>query len=157
MNHPAKKNNGKLRGAATIAVATMLVGIGWSVGIDIHDRFIVRGQDIIMNRYATEIDPLITQAAAGNGVYMRFVHFDGAIAGFTTNFYFRANYILFPQRVLVGDPSAAINTPDQVLAANFIPDNAWLLSHDVPTLVTYYYRNRTFNLQVKHAAAAATR
>jgi hypothetical protein len=128
------------RGAARLVVFAMLVGIGWSVGIDVYNRFFVRQQEIIMDRFAAQVDPFIIQAANGGGLYMRFDGFDGRLAGYTTNFYFRGNYILYPQRVLVADPSVAINTPDQILAANSDYSDQWLINHDVPTELTYIMR-----------------
>jgi hypothetical protein len=154
MTQPETSHSGQSnrRGAAMVVAAAMLVGIAWSVGIDVQDRFFTRRQEIIMNRYATESDPMIAQAAAGGGLYIRFIGFSGRVGGYASNLYFRANYILFPQRVLVGDPSAAINTPDQIVAANFVPDNSWLVSHNVPTILTYFYRDGVLNAQVQPAA-----
>ncbi|MGA3066126.1 MAG: hypothetical protein ABSF29_04680 [Tepidisphaeraceae bacterium] len=152
--HTTQIETGEPRGAAMLIVAAMLCGIVWSVGIDVYNRFFIQGAgwpQIVMTRYAVESDPMIARSAGGGGLYMRFVNF-GDRKGFITNLYFRANYILFPQRVLVGDPSAPINTVDQVLAANFIPDDSWLLSHNVPTMLTYFYVDGQLHARVHSAA-----
>jgi hypothetical protein len=128
------------RGLALLVAAAVIVGIGWSVGIDIQERFVVGIQTILMNRYANDVDRSLIDAAAGNGIFIRFLGFEGHQRGYCTNLYFRANYILFPNRVLVGDPSAPINTADQILAANFLPTDKWLLDHQTPTVVTYACR-----------------
>jgi hypothetical protein len=153
---------GNPRGAAIVVVVGMFVGICWSIWIDVQGRFATNREVIGVSRYVTGVDPYLTDAAAGGGLYLRFVGFDGH-GDYAANYYFRANYILFPQRVLVGDPSDTINTATQILAANSPRDESWFLAHGVPTVLTIYCRpnpikrSLDFLYQVHRIPAATTR
>lgn len=130
-----------------MAVATIL-SLGGALGFDIADRFVLRRPEIFMRQYA-RVDKELTLAAHGQGLYLRFSNFLGEIAGFSTNFYFRAVYILYPQPVLVGDPSVVASFPDQVVANNFEPTDQWLFQHGIHTVLTYHYNGRTFMRRVR--------
>jgi hypothetical protein len=136
LSYTTAEGSNKPRGLALVVAAAIIIGIGWSVGIDIYERFYLAIQNTLMDRYAKELDRSIIDSAAGDGLFIHYIGFEGPRRGYCTNVYFRANYILFPKRVLVGDPSAPINTGDQVLAANFRPDAKWLVEHDVPALLS---------------------
>jgi hypothetical protein len=142
----------KGRGAAMIFAAATLLSIAASVGFDITGRFMHSYQEIIMSRYG-RVDEQLTQAAHGQGLYLRFTNFQGEIAGYVTNFYFRAVYILYPQPVLVGDPSVVASLPYKVLAGNFDPTDQWLLQHNIHTVLTYHYDGRGFIRQERHVPA----
>jgi hypothetical protein len=164
MTDPTPSNGGGAAGRiiAKLMMGAAIFGIGWSVWLDADDRLILGQQQVGLNRYAQFVDPPLEKIAGGGGLYLHFVGFE-RFGDYATNFYFRANYVLFPQRVLAGDPSVPINTPTQILEANFLPDDAWLKEHQVPTILTIIctpnpeIRQLEFFYQPGRPAAATTR
>jgi len=134
-----------------MAAATLL-SIGGSVGFDVADRFVLRRPEIAMSGCA-RVDEGLTVAAYEHGLYLRFINFQGRMLDAVTLIYFRACYILYPQPVLVGDPSVVANFPDQVLAGNFEPTDQWLLQHGIHSVLTYHYDRHHFLTHVRHVPA----
>src|SRR5580658_10921515 len=100
VSSPTTEKSNKPRGLALVVAAAIIIGIGWSVGIDINERFYVGIQNILMDRYAKDVDRSVITSAAGDGLFIHYIGFEGPRRGYCTNVYFRANYILFPKRVL---------------------------------------------------------
>lgn len=113
-----------------------IASIAISIAIDASKNFYVHYMERVTARYV-RVDHEAYQAAPSGGLYLRFVNFRGNKIGFLTNYYFRDVYVLYPQRVLVGDPSIVINTPQEVLAANVPQTDAWLLAHGLTHALLY--------------------
>ncbi len=50
--------------------------------------------------------------------------------------YYRANYTLFPQRAFIGQSDRVLNGGEDIIAADRVPDDAWLIAHQVRTVQT---------------------
>jgi len=79
------------------------------------------------------------EAADGGDVAL---HLEGYSADYpllgqiASEFYFRPQYELYPHSVIVGRGDQIINTQTQLLAADTLPDDQWLLQHGVNGIVT---------------------
>ncbi len=134
---PSNGGSTAVRVIAKLMIGAAIFGIGWSVWVDVYNRLILGEQQIGLNRYTQDVDPYFVKFANGGGLFMYLVGFE-KFGDYATNFYFRANYVLYPQRVLVGDPSAPINTAPQISHAQFLPDDQWLKEHQTPTILTIF-------------------
>jgi len=124
------------RGLGLLVAAAAVLSVGASVGVDITRRFVQRYEAMIASRFAT-MNGELTASARGDGLYLRFTNFQSdATAEFAQNLYQQAVYLMYPHKVLVGDPAAVATTPYQVLAGNFEPTDQWLLLHGVHTLLS---------------------
>jgi hypothetical protein len=80
---------------------------------------------------------LAQATAPHHAIYLNFDFPDaGKSAGFAQTIYFLGNYWLYPQRVLVADPSIPIGEGHDILKNNSYPGDRWLLDHDVLSVMT---------------------
>ena len=92
-----------------------------------------------MERRLDAVDKQFLTDADGGNLELHFVGFDadefhqGLLL---SQFYFRANYALYPHRSFIGRSDRVLNTPPQMAAADVIPDEHWLKEHDVHTVRT---------------------
>ncbi len=68
-------------------------------------------------------------------MFLKFKNFPVTAAGFTTNIYFRAAYVLYPRPVLVAEPGVVVNKPLQLLEANSLPDERTLRDRGVASII----------------------
>jgi len=113
----------------------IVMSMGLCIGFDVYRVFYLRGPDHLNQRYR-RWDALINSGAApGRGVFLKFTNFPVKAAGFTTNIYFRAVYVLYPRPVLVAEPGAVVNKPMQLLKANSFPDERTLWDRGVGSII----------------------
>jgi len=106
-----------------------------SIGFDVYRELWLAGPTRINSTYATW-DGLIQHGAGpGRGVFLKFENFKGDALGYTTNIYFRAVYILYPQPVLVAPPDVVVNNAPQLIADNSYPNEQWLIDHGVGSIM----------------------
>jgi hypothetical protein len=121
----------------SVAVVS-LFSWGLAICADLPDRFIDhRMRDIASQLHTTEVE--VSHAAGADGLFLRFKNFPPELSDFPHHVYSRAAFTLYPQRVLAGDPSVPIATDEQLVGANFDPDPAWLIQHDIHALLQYQY------------------
>jgi len=138
---------------AAMLAAVAVISTALAVVADFQDRFMATKVRDAIQGYA-RMDQQFIAAANGGGLFLRFVDFPPSLDWFPGKYYLRAIYALYPQRVLMSRPSATIFTREQLLAANFEPDAAWLLGHHVPTELTFTYNssNSTMTQTVQRVA-----
>lgn len=83
------------------------------------------------------LDAQFRSAAAGKNLELKLIGFDpnddrqqvmiGAL-------YYRANYVLYPQRAWVGADNHVINTGSDIIAADTVPPGSWMRAHDVSNI-----------------------
>jgi hypothetical protein len=91
-------------------------------------------QQALQEQSLADWDKQCTDDAAGGNLEL---HFQGFDAGelhqglLLSQFYFRANYALFPHRAFIGQADRPLNTAGEMAAADMVPDIDWLKQHDV--------------------------
>jgi hypothetical protein len=106
-----------------------------SIGFDIYRQLWLAGPTKLNSSYV-RWDGLIQHAAApGRGVFLKFINFKGDALGYTTNIYFRAVYVLYPQPALVAQPDVVVNNAPQLMAGNSYPDEQWLIDRGVGSIM----------------------
>jgi hypothetical protein len=114
-----------------LAAASLAAGIC----ADFQDRFAnPRMRSTAQSMIST--DATVRSLAQGNGLYLHFAGFPDDMGAFVFTYYLRSFYALYPQNVLVGEPSEIIFSVEQLLAGNFDPSSSWLLDHRTWTEVT---------------------
>jgi hypothetical protein len=96
-------------------------------------------------RWLAAMDQTFEGAADTGGTHgnlaLHFVGFDANDARqgpLACQYYFRAVYALYPRRVFVGQGDRVINFPNELLAADEVPDDRWLRSHGVTAVMTLH-------------------
>jgi hypothetical protein len=105
------------------------------VGFDVYREFYLQGPDHLSQSYRLWDAQIRKGAAPGRGVFLKFKNFPPITAGFTTNIYFRAVYVLYPRPVLVAEPGVVVNKPLQLLVANSFPDERTLWDRGVGSII----------------------
>jgi hypothetical protein len=115
----------------------LAASMGLCIGFDVYRQFDLRGPGHLDESYAW-LDKLIRGAAEpGRGVFLRFDNFRGESAGFVTNIYFRAVYVMYPRPVLVAEPGVVVNKPFQLLENNSYPNEQWLRDQGVGSIMVW--------------------
>lgn len=109
--------------------------MGLCIGFDVYRQFDLAGPEHLNESYAQWDGFIRNGAEPGRGVFLKFFNFQGKSAGFTTNIYFRAVYVLYPRPVLVAEPGVVVNKPLQLLEANSYPSERWLWNHGVGSII----------------------
>jgi hypothetical protein len=76
-------------------------------------------------------DAHFIKAADDKGLFIRFQNFKAPPNQAMTLVYFRAAYLLYPLPVITAHEGAVINTPEQLYATNFQPDDRWLAQRNI--------------------------
>jgi hypothetical protein len=76
-------------------------------------------------------DAHFIQTADDKGLFIRFQNFQGPPNQSMTLVYFRAAYLLYPLPVIAAREGTVINTPEQLAATNFQPDDRWLAQRNI--------------------------
>ena len=112
-----------------------MISLGLCVGADVNREFYVRWPARLNQKYE-QWDALFRSGAApGRGVFLKFINFPKNAGGITTNVYFRAVYVLYPQPVLVAKPEVTVNWTMQLLEGNSIQDELSLRDRGVGSIV----------------------
>src|ERR1051326_1094379 len=93
----------------------------------------------VFKSYHEEDEAFSSYADKGN-VTVRFVGFDSAglrDKDFIEFCYFRGVYAIYPHRVYCGRDKDGVNSAGDILKMPFAPDEQWLDTHNVVTVVTY--------------------
>jgi hypothetical protein len=129
---PSLKSGRLLRWVGGLVILT---SIGLCIGFDVYREFYVQGPARLNELYGRWDRLIRSGAAPGRGVFLKFINFPRKSAGFTTNIYFRAVYVLYPQPVVVAKPEVVVNKPLELLAGNYFPDERWLRDRGVGSIV----------------------
>jgi hypothetical protein len=94
-------------------------------------------QQLSMERKLAVMDRQFLEDAAGGNLQLHFRGFDpnefhqGLLM---SQFYYRANYSLYPHRAFIGRNDCVLNNATQIAAADVVPDDHWLKQHGVHTV-----------------------
>jgi hypothetical protein len=112
-------------------------------------------QQLSLERGLAGLDRQFIEDAGGGNLLLHFQGFDfnESHQGLRmSQFYFRANYALYPRRAFIGRNDRILNYPAQMSTADVIPDDNWLKQHDVRAVRTlthvpsgYYGETRQIN------------
>ncbi len=89
---------------------------------------------VVVEQRLNEFGSQVSSASGGGNLSMHFEGFDPAEFQqdlLMSMFYFRAAYVLYPHRVIVGTGDRVINSAVDLAAADVLPDEEWLRRHDV--------------------------
>jgi hypothetical protein len=114
----------------------ILTSMGLCIGFDVNRVFVNQGLSKLSEPYGLWDGWLESSTAPGRGIFLKFDDFPESTAGYAQNVYFRAVYVLYPQRVLVSDPSATINKGQELLKYNSLPSDRWLLDQGVDSVMS---------------------
>ncbi len=92
-----------------------------------------------VDRLLSEHDPAMRQAAGTSNLLLHFGGDPRALKSQSTRLtamYFDWNYLQFPRQVLIGKGDKVINGADELLAADVVPDDGWLRTHEVAGVLT---------------------
>ena len=123
---------------AGMIAAVAVASIALAVSADFHDRFQSTHLQDVADTYA-QIDRNVVSATNGEGLFLRLVHIPPSLNEKVICYYLRIVYVLYPRRVLAGETFVPIFTADQLRAASFEPDTAWLLRNHIRTEITFTY------------------
>lgn len=96
-------------------------------------------QQLSLERGLAAIDKQFLDEAAGGNIVLHFQGFDASDfhqSLVMSQFYFRANYTLYPHRAFIGQGDRTLNEPAAMAAADVVPDLDWLRQHDVHAVRT---------------------
>jgi hypothetical protein len=113
----------------------IVTSMGLCIGFDVYRQFGLAEPQHLNQSYVQWDGYILNRAEPGRGVFLKFVNFRGQWAGYATNIYFRAVYVMYPRPVLVARPGDVLNKPFQVLAANSYPSEKWLWDHGVGSII----------------------
>lgn len=85
------------------------------------------------------MDKRFLDVADGGNLELHFIGFNPAdfhVGLAMGQFYFRANYALYPHRALIGRGDQIVNSPVDLAATDVVPDDPWLRQHDVRAVRT---------------------
>lgn len=96
-------------------------------------------QQLLVERGLATMEKQFVADANGGNLEL---HFQGFDAGefhqglAMSQFYFAANYALYPHRAFIGQNDRVLHDPAQLAAADVVPNQVWLKQHDVHAVST---------------------
>jgi hypothetical protein len=96
-------------------------------------------QQLSLERGLAAVDQQFLDEATGGNMVLHFQGFDASDFHQSlamSQFYFRANYTLYPHRAFIGHADRTLNEPAAMVAADVVPDLNWLRQHDVHAVRT---------------------
>jgi hypothetical protein len=118
-------------------------------GAPLRQMMAGRSEQLAWEASTAEREKMFVDAADGANLALHFEGFspdDPLLA----RYYFLGEYALYPKRVIVGQGDQIINSQSQIRAADSLPDDPWLRSNDVKSVMTIRQDdNGAVNLQIR--------
>ena len=96
----------------------------------------------VIMRYHAETDNIYKPETTNGNVLIKFTGFDSAnqnYEDFASKAYFRANYLLFPNRTYVHESTTIINNGKDIIESHFNPNKEWFIEHNIKHIVDYHF------------------
>jgi hypothetical protein len=133
--------------ARVVLVATMLTAVLYLLFFNLGPGAPLRQNGVppqslaYVENVLADADSAMMSAAANGPGHLQ-LHFGGSAGDRAshslrlTEMYFSGNYTLYPRRVVVGKDDRVINSQDELLPADVVPDDRWLKLHGVAGVFT---------------------
>jgi hypothetical protein len=149
---PARRSH-----AVLVVAAASLVSLALALSQDFRERFYDQIPKSAADGYH-QTDLLAQRYSHGTGLFLRFIGFTSLpqnIRYYPINVYLRVTYALYPQRVLLAQPTDSISMLQDIETFNFTPDNPWLIAHKLGAMLIYDVQpDGTMNVSVQNPNAS---
>jgi hypothetical protein len=107
------------------------INLGISATASLEDRFGNNRRPRELKLYADLDNVFQRLSQQSTPIFLKFGDLTGSDIGFASTIYFRAVFTMFPNPVVVGDPSTSLFFAADILPANIDRNDGWLIAHHI--------------------------